>query len=282
MSARRERLSDDVFGVETEEDTMSTTRSTEAFLLKVRRRQVIDSNGGSYTESIVSCEGKGHGVTPATCMAREEDSRGNGPLICVIPEAAEVGYSNEATFPARSAASRTPVCAAMTGDVVCVREDVSIEALAALVTERGISGVPVVNAEGFPIGVVSKTDVLRERRRGGTGPTMDGEPLEGTDQQRLDAGFHAEPAARRTVADIMMPLAFTVYEDSPLSRATALMAYEGVHRVPVVSDDGRVVGILSSLDVVRWLAQHDAGSSHEQCECQEIIRAQKNGPPSAH
>jgi CBS domain-containing protein len=34
------------------------------------------------------------------------------------------------------------------------------------------------------------------------------------------------------------------------------MAYEGVHRVPVVAADGRVVGILSSLDVVRWLAHH--------------------------
>ena len=34
------------------------------------------------------------------------------------------------------------------------------------------------------------------------------------------------------------------------------MAYEGVHRLPVVSDDGRVVGLVSSIDVLAWMGRH--------------------------
>jgi CBS domain-containing protein len=147
----------------------------------------------------------------------------------------------------------------MTGNVVCVREDVSIEALTALFLDRGISGAPVVDAAGFPIGVVSKTDIVRERYE--NGESIDAESLPVRQRRGIDYtlgdSFHTEPVARGTVGEIMTPLAFTLYEHSPLSQAAALMAYEGVHRVPVVSTDGRVIGVLSSLDVMRWLAQHD-------------------------
>jgi CBS domain-containing protein len=146
----------------------------------------------------------------------------------------------------------------MTGNVVCVRREVSIESLTALFLERDISGAPVVDDSGAPVGVVSKTDLVRERYM--NGESVDAEPLQVTQRRGLTyplgGKFHAEPVARATVADIMTPLAFTLHESTPLSQAAALMAYEGVHRVPVVSDDGRVVGVLSSLDVTRWLAEH--------------------------
>jgi CBS domain-containing protein len=52
----------------------------------------------------------------------------------------------------------------------------------------------------------------------------------------------------------MTPLALALPEGATVSRAAALMAYEGVHRIPIVSDDGVVVGILAAVDVLRWLA----------------------------
>jgi CBS domain-containing protein len=63
-----------------------------------------------------------------------------------------------------------------------------------------------------------------------------------------------EPERYGTVRSIMMSLAFTLAESAPIMRAAALMAYERVHRVVVVSPAG-VVGIVSSLDVLNWLAQ---------------------------
>jgi CBS domain-containing protein len=60
-----------------------------------------------------------------------------------------------------------------------------------------------------------------------------------------------------TVGDIMTPVTFTLTEDASVSRAAALMAFERVHRVPVVDAGGKVVGIVSALDVLGWLGRED-------------------------
>ncbi len=129
------------------------------------------------------------------------------------------------------AAMRTPVAAVMNQDVVSVRETLLIDELLVLLREMGISGAPVVDDEGKVIGVVSKTDVL------GLFETVS------EDKRRA-----------LVVRDLMTPIAFTVAEDTPIVLASALMAYEGVHRLPVVTSEGEVIGILSTLDVLHWLA----------------------------
>ena len=58
---------------------------------------------------------------------------------------------------------------------------------------------------------------------------------------------------RKTVSDIMMPMVFTLPDDAPIAKAAALMAYEGVHRIVVVDEKGCVVGVVSTLDISRWL-----------------------------
>lgn len=145
----------------------------------------------------------------------------------------------------------------MTQDVLCVRENVSIEALSALFLTRGISGAPVVDERGRAIGVVSKTDLVREQYENGQAlpESAAGEPS--GDGACLSDGLQAMEVSRGTVADIMTPVALTLYAHSQLSRAAALMACERMHRVPVVSEEGKVVGILTAMDVMRWLAQHD-------------------------
>jgi CBS domain-containing protein len=119
----------------------------------------------------------------------------------------------------------TPVSRIMSLNVQCVTEDVSLPALAACLLDGGYSGAPVVDYEGTPVGVVSKTDLLRH------GVTPDGR-----------------------VKDIMTSMSFTLHEDQTVSNASALMAYEGIHRLPVVDVEGKVVGLLSSLDILHWLA----------------------------
>jgi CBS domain-containing protein len=53
----------------------------------------------------------------------------------------------------------------------------------------------------------------------------------------------------------MTPLVFSVPETATLAEASALMAYEGVHRLVVVGPDNAIVGIISSMDVLRWVAR---------------------------
>jgi CBS domain-containing protein len=152
----------------------------------------------------------------------------------------------------------TPVWAVMTAQVLAVRPDVSLEAVTSLVLERGISGIPVVDAEGHPIGMVSKTDLLDERFvAGDTGEdqALGREASRGHFRVVLEPGVHAEALPYASVADAMTQAALTVPETAPVARAAALMAARDIHRLLAVSDDGKVAGIVTSSDIVRWVAK---------------------------
>jgi CBS domain-containing protein len=144
----------------------------------------------------------------------------------------ELDPAEVARQPARRRARRptdadcTPLSAVMSADVVCVSDDLPIRTVVALLADRGFSGVPVVDSTGKPIGMVSRSDLL-------------------------------ENAGSGLVRDIMMPIAFTLPQGASLSHAAALMAYENIHRVPVVAEDGTVVGIVSTMDIARWVAERD-------------------------
>jgi CBS domain-containing protein len=143
----------------------------------------------------------------------------------------------------------------MTRDVIAVHPDTSVETLMAVFLDRHISGAPVVDAFGRAIGMVSKTDIVRDHyERGDTYEIESGRDPHGGELD-LGPGFHTIDVASATVAEVMVPVAFTLTAGEPLARAAALMAYEGVHRIPVVALDGAVIGILSSIDVLRWLAE---------------------------
>jgi CBS domain-containing protein len=161
----------------------------------------------------------------------------------------------EVTIPGPS--DRVTVTEVMTKDVLCVDMTMSLETLTALLLENGISGVPVVDEQRRPIGMISKSDLVRQHFDSDMGREMDDFVIQSPEtgfEYELGPGFHAERIAKATVGEVMMPIAFTVPERASLARAAGLMAFEGVHRVPVVDARGRVVGILSSLDVLRWLA----------------------------
>jgi CBS domain-containing protein len=140
-----------------------------------------------------------------------------------------------------SAADQTPIAEVMTNEVFCVSRETSVDRVAALMLERRISGMPVVDELGWPIGVISKTDLLRTH--------------EATAKDGLSLPDYRElHQPRVTVEEVMMPLAYTLRDRDSLARAAAVMAIEGVHRLPVVSEDDRVVGIISASDIARWLA----------------------------
>jgi CBS domain-containing protein len=119
----------------------------------------------------------------------------------------------------------------MTADVWCVGEDLDSEIATQLLLDRNIGGAPVVDSVGRPVGVISRTDLLRERNRSSR------------------------------VREIMTPMVFALPERATVAQAAALMAFERVHRLPVVSEDGRVVGVVSSIDLVAWLAPLDGSPS---------------------
>lgn len=134
----------------------------------------------------------------------------------------------------------------------------SLEALTDVFLERGFGGAPVVDENAQPIGVVSKTDLLDQRFvAGDTGEAVarGWEASRGHQRVQLGPGIHVEQVPYDTVADAMTRAAITLPEDAPVAQAAAIMVRQGIHRVLVVSEDGKLTGIVTGSDIMRWVAR---------------------------
>jgi len=138
----------------------------------------------------------------------------------------------------------------MTRKVYLLRPDLSIESAAWLLLQRALSGAPVVDATDELVGFLSMTDLVRERHEHGDTDEAVTDPV-------LEAGFHSTRISRATVGEVMNLNVLALPPECTLTRAAALMAHDGIHRVPIVSRDRRVVGMLSSLDVLAWLGRRE-------------------------
>jgi CBS domain-containing protein len=149
------------------------------------------------------------------------------------------------------------VGAVMTRDVWTLRPEASLKQAAAGLVEHGVSGAPVVDDQRRVVGVLSEADIVTRAR--------------GADAGRLSLLAHLlapdEDGLRRltaeTVRDAMTTPAFTVKATRPVHRAAALMLDRDVKRLPVVDDDGCLVGIVSRRDLVRAFARGDAAIAQE-------------------
>ena len=106
------------------------------------------------------------------------------------------------------------------------------------------TGLPVVDNQSRPIGVVTQGDLIE---RGGM-PIRLGLLAE-SEKEGLETVLGL--LAQKQVCDIMTTPAISIVENRSLLEAVGLMLDKGLKRLPVVDDKGRLSGILSRLDVFR-------------------------------
>jgi CBS domain-containing protein len=142
----------------------------------------------------------------------------------------------------------------MVKDVVSVGPEASVKDVAALMLERRISGLPVVDGGGRVLGIVSEGDLIRR-------PEID------TDKAKL-GWLHMflsdEQRARdfvkshgRKARDVMTQPARCVAPDTPLTEVVRLMERHRVKRLPVLQD-GKLAGLVTRADLLRALVMRQA------------------------
>lgn len=143
----------------------------------------------------------------------------------------------------------------MTADVVTVSADTAVSEIAALLLERRISAVPVVDAEGRVIGIVSEGDLMRR-------PESDTESRTGSwwlnlfaDSETL-AGEYTKSHGL-LASDVMTRDVVTVSTDTPVAEIAQTLEEHHIKRVPVI-DDARLVGIVSRANLLHGLASRKA------------------------
>lgn len=184
-----------------------------------------------------------HPDQPAETASSLMRSRGIGCLPVVDGEGRLLGVLTAADFvaaDARSAAPRTDasvsIAEVMTRHPITARPYQPVLEAVALMTERGFKHVPIVDDDGRLVGIVSDRDIR----------TAIGDPAEALHRDLSEL-------EELPISTVMSTPAESVGEDAPLVEVAHRLAHESIGALPVVDAGGRVVGIVSYVDVVRNL-----------------------------
>jgi predicted transcriptional regulator len=154
---------------------------------------------------------------PAELFDRREESPADGlSSVSTKPAHRETFGGAEALH-----GSIATVRDVMTTSVISVSPDETVDEAARLLTFHDVSGLPVC-ADGKVIGVVSEADLIGK--------------------------------SGATVGDVMTSPAVTALESTGLEQVAELLTQQRIRRVPVVSGQGDLIGIVSRRDVLRWAA----------------------------
>jgi CBS domain-containing protein len=144
----------------------------------------------------------------------------------------------------------------MTTTVVTVQPELRVKQAIQLLHEHQITALPVVDAEGRLVGVLSEADVLR-------GAVM-------PDRRTREIPVQTDGLTRPLlVGDVMTAEPMSVAADADLAAAAAVLVNTQIKSLPVV-DGGQVVGVVSRRDVIAVLARSDTSI---ESELEELLRA---------
>jgi CBS-domain-containing membrane protein len=147
----------------------------------------------------------------------------------------------------------------MTPNPVSLREYASLREAMQLLVEHGFCAAPVIDDAGRPLGVLSRSDLLihdcetseycREMPE-----FYRKEEIERAIGEKVQGGFQVEKVDRTRVADIMTPAVFSVHLDTPVATVLHDLLMLRVHRLFVVDDQGVLVGVISTFDLLKHMA----------------------------
>ena len=146
----------------------------------------------------------------------------------------------------------------MTRDVVCVNEDTPYKELVKLLATRRVSAVPVVDDRRHVLGVVSEADLLLKQEK----PARPGIRLLSTRRRRRERA----KAMATVAAALMSQPAITISTQATLTEAARRLHAAGVKRLPVVDAVGRLVGIISRVDLLKMFLRSDEALHREIVE----------------
>lgn len=175
------------------------------------------------------------------------------PVICAMVREGLVTVDDVqiAHYSHRDLASLRPtlqVGEVMTADVAAVRPETPLIEVVDALIGRDFRALPVLDAGQRVVGIITNEDLVE---RGGLAAR-----LELLGALKPPARWQLIAAARaRTAGEVMTPSPVTVHPEDPLERVVELMLGRQLKRLPVVDHEGRLVGMVSRVDVLRALGE---------------------------
>jgi len=143
----------------------------------------------------------------------------------------------------------------MTKDVITARKDMSVKELAQLLYDKKISGVPVVDDQDNLIGIVTENDLIDQTKKIHIPTVMalfdSFVFLENPDRLEKDL----KKMSASTVGDICSSEVITAKIDTPVDELATTMSEKKVHTLPILDNEGNMMGVIGKSDIIRTLAQ---------------------------
>ena len=147
----------------------------------------------------------------------------------------------------------------MTREAITVRADTTVDNIAHLLNEYHIGSVPVVDEEGYVLGIVSESDLFLKPK----GIPFSAVKLPTLFKQWVDPARLSEiyaEAHRHMAADVMTREVTCVDVEDEIGHVAWLMAQRDLKHVPVLRE-GKLAGMMTRADVIRMLAQGASSSA---------------------
>ena len=138
-----------------------------------------------------------------------------------------------------------PLMEIMKTDVYAIDMDAELFDVLRLITEKGVSGVPVVNGDGKPVGFISDGEIIRF--------LASEHPLVVNPSSFIEIDFDSKLRAlmKRKVKEIAKKRVITVDSDDSLSNICGVMVENHIKKAPVMSD-GKMVGIINVSNITKY------------------------------
>ncbi|MBS3886381.1 MAG: CBS domain-containing protein [Dethiobacter sp.] len=139
----------------------------------------------------------------------------------------------------------------MTRDVVTVTLAASVTEVARLLVEHKVSGLPVVDEEHRVVGMITEGDLIYQDKKVHMPAFLEilGGVIYLENPQRIVNDLKKMTATK--VAEVMTSKVYTVKEDASMEDIATIMVERQVNRLPVVDQNGKLVGIISRQDLVK-------------------------------
>ncbi len=161
-----------------------------------------------------------------------------------------------------------PVSEVMTRDVVTLTPELSVAHAWERLLKNLIKAAPVVDAASQVIGMLTDEDLLNRaglRQRMSVATRLDAE-LVNEEIRNLQS-------SPLKVAEVMTQPVVTAQAKEPLGVAAARMAKSGMKRLPVLDESGKLVGVLSRVDILRQVTDAKVGAKHIPEGAGKTVRA---------
>ena len=150
----------------------------------------------------------------------------------------------------------------MTTDVILLKEYMSLKDAVKVLAAHNISGAPVVDNEDVLVGILTESDILKAIKAAADEVRMVFPSIHSMgimfelskgETEILEA---FEEQANMVVMDVMTRNVLTCTPDTTVNEVASIFVKRGINRLPVVDEEGRVVGIITRGDIVRSISKN--------------------------